>query len=376
MADNRKYGINPLLISLITGLDISEIPENPAASMLPGSNRQIIAKKMSKIPREYPENVHRLVCTCCGYNGAYDLGLIMIDPQKYQSLSRDKYSEEEPESSDLLECFQATGYFRCRQCNAAGHWALPDRTKTAFYFGSMASLIFPSRDLSKQKFTYGVFALTDGSQHRWSTDAEKHYLNKLAEHPEDAFIWNRLANSYLKGGRPDLAAVALEESIKIDPGQMESCYSLGRMLFDAGEADMAERYIRQTLICAHRYDRMKAEDMRIMLTSSLQMFLDIHSHFEKFLSALPKAYDMLSSGETLDESGTIVFTDLTIYPDEPESFYPLAEMYMGKRRDELPPETQTLYQNTCVTVNATGKTPVLSGGKSKNKSGEKKKRKR
>jgi tetratricopeptide (TPR) repeat protein len=230
--------------------------------------------------------------------------------------------------------------------------------------------------MSKQKFSYGVLTLTDGSQHRWSTDAEEHYLKKLAEHPDDAFNWNRLANSYLKGGRPDLAAVALEESIKIDPGQMESLYSLGRMLFDADEVEMAGRRIRQTLICAHRYDRMKAEDMRIMLTSSLQFFLDIHNDFEKFLSALPKASDMLSSGETLDESGAIIFTDLTIYPDEPESFYPLAEMYMGKRRDELPPEAQTLYQNTCVTANAAGKTPVLSGGKSKKKSGKKKKRKR
>ncbi|MDD3894885.1 MAG: hypothetical protein PHU36_07685 [Syntrophomonadaceae bacterium] len=44
-------------------------------------------------------------------------------------------------------------------------------------------------------------------------------------------IWNRLA-SYLKGGRPDLVAVALDASLKIDPGQMGTCYSLGRMLIN------------------------------------------------------------------------------------------------------------------------------------------------
>jgi len=69
MAINRKYGINPRLISLITGKDLSEIPDSPTASKLPGHYGRIVAKKMDNFPREFPKNVHSLICTsraACG----------------------------------------------------------------------------------------------------------------------------------------------------------------------------------------------------------------------------------------------------------------------------------------------------------------------
>jgi tetratricopeptide (TPR) repeat protein len=376
MAVNRKYGINPRLISLITGQNLSEIPESPTASMLPGSYGQIIAKKINKIPLEYSENIHLLTCTRCGYNGKYNLGLVVIDHKKYQNMNQGKFEDEGNESPSLLECFQATGYFRCRQCNAAGYWEFPNQTKIAFYLGSISAVIFHEEDLSKQRFAYGAMVLADGSRHRWATDIEEHYLNKLTEHPEDAFTWNRLANSYLKGGRPDLAAVAFEESLKIDPGQAESLYSLGKLLYDAGENEAAVRYLCQTLIYAQRYDRMKAEDMRDMLTVTLQILFDIHNDIEKLLSALPTASEILPPGENLGKLDAIVHMDLDIYPDDPSSFYPLAEMYMGKRLNELPPEAQTLYKNAFVNVKNSGKMFTHPKEKRKKKTGKKKKRKK
>jgi predicted TPR repeat methyltransferase len=64
-------------------------------------------------------------------------------------------------------------------------------------------------------------------------------LNKLSGQPEDSFTRNRLANSYLKGGRPDLTAVAFEQSLKIGPAQMESLYTLGKIRHEAGEDEAA-----------------------------------------------------------------------------------------------------------------------------------------
>ncbi|MFA4885940.1 MAG: hypothetical protein WC601_09235 [Desulfotomaculaceae bacterium] len=45
--------------------------------------------------------------------------------------------------------------------------------------------------------------------------------------------------------------MALEQSLKIDPVQMESLYSLGKILHEAGEDEAAVRYLRQALINAH-----------------------------------------------------------------------------------------------------------------------------
>ncbi|NLI11338.1 tetratricopeptide repeat protein [Pelotomaculum propionicicum] len=369
MAINKKYGINPRLISLITGKDLSEIPDSPTASMLPGHYGRIVARKMDKFSREFPKNVHSLTCTSCNHKGNYDLGLVVIDNKKLKNLSQDKSIDGEIESPSIMDCIQATGYFRCRQCNAAGYWKFSAKTEMAFYIGSISAAIFDNKDASKQLFTYGVLNLADGSRHRWATDAEEHYLNKLAGQPEDSFTWNRLANSYLKGGRPDLAAVAFEQSLKIDPAQMESLYSLGKILHEAGEDEAAARYLRQVLINAKRYGRMKAEDMRDMLTSTMEYLLIIYDDFEKFLSALPKAQDMLLPGETLSDSCAIGFMDLTIYPDDYKSFYPLAEMYMGKRRDELADRT------FCKSISKADKNLLFPEGRREKKSGKKKKKK-
>lgn len=123
----------------------------------------------------------------------------------------------EIESPGIMDCIQATGYFRCRQCNAAGYWKFSAKTEIDFFFGSIAAAIFDNKDASKQSFSYGVLNLADGSRHRWATDIEEHYLDKLAGQPEDSFTWNRLANSYLKGGRQDLGAVAFEQKNRFKP---------------------------------------------------------------------------------------------------------------------------------------------------------------
>jgi len=370
MAINRKYGINPRLISLITGKDLSEIPDSPTASKLPGHYGRIVAKEMDNFPREFPENVHSLICTSCNYKGNYDLGMVAIDHEKLKNLRQNKSMDGEIASPSIMDCIQATGYFRYRQCNAAGCWKLSGKTEIDFYFGSFAAAIFYNKDAGKQSFTYGVLSLVDGSRHRWATDVEEYYLNKLAGQPADSFTWNRLANSYLKGGRHDLAAVAFEQSLKIDPAQVESLYSLGRILHEAGEDEAAVEYLHQALINAGRYERMKAEDMRDMLTSAMECLLEIYEDFEIFFSDLPKAQDMLLPGETPGSSYAFKSMDLTICPDDYKSLYPLAEMYIGKHRDKL--ADGTFYKS----ISKMDKNPLFPEEVREKRSGKKKKKKK
>jgi len=164
--------------------------------------------------------------------------------------------------------------------------------------------------------------------------------------------------------------VAFEQSLKIDPAQAESLYSLGRILHEAGGDEAAVEYLRQALICAGRYERMKAEDMRDMLTSAMEYLLEIYEDFEIFFSNLPKAQDMLLPGEPLSSSYIFKFMDLTICPDDYKSLYPLAEMYMGKHRDQL--ADGTLYKS----ISKTDKNLLFSEGRQEKKSGKKKKRKK
>jgi len=81
----RRNGINPLLISVVTGQDLREIPANPTGKYLPGKYAQIVSKALAHIPKPSPGKRLKLTCTECGQSGQYDVGLIAFDPEKYLS---------------------------------------------------------------------------------------------------------------------------------------------------------------------------------------------------------------------------------------------------------------------------------------------------
>ena len=114
----RKYGINPLLISMVTSQELAEIPESPSARYLPGKYGKTIYKMLVDIPKSLAGNKYKLTCTQCGNNGVYDLGLIAFDTENYSKM-------KVLDDSNWSQKYQFTGYFRCKHCNAAGSWKLP-----------------------------------------------------------------------------------------------------------------------------------------------------------------------------------------------------------------------------------------------------------
>jgi thioredoxin-like negative regulator of GroEL len=66
-----------------------------------------------------------------------------------------------------------------------------------------------------------------------------------------------------------------KESIKHDPCQMESHYSLGKILLEAGAKDAAALHLRRMLLSARDYDHLSPLAMRELLTDALFMLLDI-----------------------------------------------------------------------------------------------------
>ncbi len=332
--------INPELISLITGQ--KSVKDKPTVSMLPGAYARKVAKGANRIPWGHKPNQHELICGHCGRKGKYDLGLIRYDAERWKA---DYERWEQAEKRDAMvgstDYIQATGYFRCKECNGAGDWK---PASSLFWLGLMTAVI-QAGEPGKSGYAVGKIVLFDGSIHRWGTDAEEHFLNRLRASPEDAYLWNRLGNMYFKGGRPELATVAFEQSLQVDPTQVESLWSLGSFLSLIGESEAASRYLRLMLVHAAGYRQLADEDLREILARGLHRLYRLHAGSRETIPFLPSlaessaghAFKELAATVERGEVDTAVVKNLKLQIDDWESFLPLAEMYMGERRREVPP---------------------------------------
>jgi len=339
----RKNGINPLLISIVTNKDLSEIPPSPPESMLPGVYAKQVCKNLGSMRKALPERKHKLTCVACGRNGQYNLGLMAFDLAKYLSFSK---GNDKSDQSAWASSIQFSGYFRCHYCNS-GCWQLPNQTKTMLQIAVMGhALALKAKIKKEEEIVVGRFTTFDGESFFWATEVEEHFLHKLSKEPDNAWIWDRLGNIYIKGGRLDLAVVAFEESIKQDPCQMESHYSLGKILLEAGAKDAATLHLRRVLLTARDYDHLTPLAMRDLLTDALFMLFDILSDLNKLVEFIPKGNEFSNeSPESCHDQKpvTVHFMDIDISVDEFEGMYPLAELYMGKHQKKLAPDVQTLY---------------------------------
>jgi hypothetical protein len=313
--------INPLLINLLKHENL-KVDDSPTVSMLPGKYAQLIIKNRKSVTPLIEENYHMLTCKSCGRKGKYDVGLLVMNV------------EEEEAPTGASRHIQMTGYFRCKHCNAAGDWELP----SSIYLQSIVGVLPIG---SSKKSSVGKSLLFDGSWHLYTTDAEAYLLRKLEENPHDAFVWNRLGNLYNKGNRPELAASVFEHSISVDPSQVESHFTLGDLLRQIDRLPEAGFHFRQMLIHAESYKKLPALKLRNMLANGIGHLFLIHEQTNGDIPFTPSIEEGLGSRlrETLM---TFLEVPLEIDPDDVESFFPLAEIYMGNRAKEIPSYNRTL----------------------------------
>jgi hypothetical protein len=315
--------INPLLIKQLTDQENSTVPDFPTTSLLPGTYVETILKNKKSLTPIIEENYQMLTCKSCGRKGKYDVGMLVVNV--------DKQSKTDPMSDSI----QTTGYFRCKHCNAAGNWELP----TTLHMLAMTSVL----PMGRKRSVVGKNLLFDGSWHRYSTDAEEYLLDLLKKNPQDSFVWNRLGNLYHKGNRPELAVSVFEHSLKIDPGQAESHFTLGDMLSQISDLPNSGYHFRQMLLSAEAYKKMTAEKLREMLANGLRLLFLMSDHTSGEVPFLPTSDEIKASARkdhSLNEK--MVEIELEIFPDDVESFFPLAEMYMGIRAKEIPLRNRTL----------------------------------
>ncbi|TCP19935.1 tetratricopeptide repeat protein [Scopulibacillus darangshiensis] len=323
--------INPLLVEAL-GCNNGDAgsPNDYNLSSLRGKTAAKIAANMDSIEKSVEPNIHRLKCLDCGKKGEYDIGEVFINIEDHN------INKEDP----IDHYLQCTGYFRCKHCNSAGNWEIPNNMLQEVTFALPLLTVNPDFG----HYSIGKSQAFDGSMHRYSTDTENHILKKIMTEGQNAYYWNRLGNIYKQGRRPDLAAVAFEQSIRIDNDQLESHYSLGNLLIEIGRLKEARAHFQRVLRTAHTYNELKAESLRDFVSSALQQLFYISDGAESFLSSLPTRENILEEHEGIG-IGEGLEIDLELIPDELESFYPLAEVYMGQNAKKLPLKKRMLkYQ--------------------------------
>lgn len=318
-----KLNVNPLLLTALTKRCLEDISPTPSVSDLPGRYVQVVCENNKSAPRAFPKNTQMLRCGNCKKKARYDVGHISINVNAFQ---KDK-------TKDLDKHIQSTGYFRCKTCNSAGNWELTPEYQMMI----LSALVTLTSGIEDELFSTAENQLFDGSSHRYSTDAEEHLLHKLPNHEEDAFLWNRLGNLYFKGGRADLAVAAFEHSLSIDPLQAESFYSLGMILEDI-EPAVAANFYHKLLISASSYTKMDAKALRDLLSISIRNLVHLNSASNGEISVipLPEDYDELCIEVPNSKDSQLMILNGFIDTGDINTFYPLAELFMGKRRDELP----------------------------------------
>ncbi|WP_400243822.1 hypothetical protein AB3U99_21705 [Niallia sp. JL1B1071] len=305
--------INPLLVQVLSN---EEVKENiPTISSVPGKYVREMFNQIKAINPISVVNHQTLTCTSCGRKGKYDVGMIVVNVDK--------------KDGNMSDNIQTTGYYRCKHCNAAGNWELP---QSMLFQALTAALPLGDKGIS----LVGKNLLFDGSWHKHATDAEEYLLHLIQENPNDSYLWNRLGNIYRTGNRPELATSAYEHSIAIDPKQVESHYTLGLLLLDIKDYLNAGYHIRQSLLYAEGYKKLEAMQLREMLAIGLQSLLIIHYNSEGSVPFIPTEEERQATGRFSSSNGyDSIEIELDIDPNEISTFYPLAEMYMGIRAKEI-----------------------------------------
>ncbi|TWH46655.1 tetratricopeptide repeat protein [Sporomusa sp. KB1] len=326
MEKYQKYGINPLLISVATGQDVVNLSPRPTVAMLPGKYSKLVYKHIKTVNAEFPENSLRLTCKKCDKSGDYDLGTIV-------------FSTDVTEPRKEVDRFQALGYFRCKHCNAAGEWELSPRIQTMLAAKMAAATISSLNGTDRPDgIILGEAIIDRVFLPRWGSDAESYFLKKLSETPDNAYLWNRLGNTYYRGKRPELAVFAHEQALVKDAGQVESHYSIGKILIECGELEKASEHLRQAVEFSHQYKYMTAYDLREIIVGALEILLTIYKQSDNKINMLPKPNEQAITQLTKNQIAATAMLDFEIEYNSRETLYPLAEVYLGERRNELLPE--------------------------------------
>lgn len=331
------YQISPLLVSVLLDRPLADLPARLTPSMLPGRYTKEVLKRRKSWAPILPRNVHWMRCTACGYRGQYDLKTMALDPAAV--------AQGPPGSA----AFQATGYFRCKQCNGAGAWE-EDPLLHLFLIAQLLGASMakePDSDPNPLVMLAGV-DLFDGTKPRWATDAEEHLLGLIQSGRGNAgFLWNRLGNVYLRGGRRDLAACAFERSILLDAAQFESLGSLGYILEGSGDWLQASHLYLRAIAAARAYRHLDHSALRELLAEFMHKVANLHMLHpdEVRFTPSPADYEAVGLPWAAGEGGRRNVSQHRVDLDDASTFLPVADLLLGEDHESAKPQRKKVGRN-------------------------------
>ncbi|WP_026703213.1 hypothetical protein [Salibacterium aidingense] len=331
--------INPALYELLAEDTLPEDVVLPESSRLPGRYVQEVTAHLKNMPRFFRRNRHMLTCRQCGHRAKYNIGQPLLD---YSEIDTSQLITQEMTAADKV---QFPFYFRCENCNTAGEWDWSERLEKSVYLGVLGNAENPDDPSIPVN---GESRLFDDYKPTWTTDGEEHLLHYLRKDPENAFLWYKLGILYYKGHRADLAAAALEQAVKLAPDHTEALYTLAQIL-DTVNLEASRFYFVQVLLSVHRYAELDPLMLRDVAAHSLWELEAMKKAGTG--SAFPTAEDAASIGsgalqDFLSLSDNEIWEKLEHFQNEETmlaSFYPLAELFLGSRIEELEEKEQTWH---------------------------------
>ena len=231
--------------------DLHSLARRPAAS----EKKRCEVKRNEALPFRRQDDLV-LICGSCEKSGRYPIGTVFVDPSGI---------DEGP----FEDAVSFTGYFRCASCDAPGPWKFPVESKLQL----MSLLSHPRLGEMDCPIQLGRLHLFDKTPIRYVTDGEEYLKRLIAAEPASAYLWNRLGNLYLGGGRKDLARPAFEKSLELDGSHLESLHSLGQMLFEEGEWPRSAPLLQKVVKVAWKHKDLEREMLRGMVRTAFQSLI-------------------------------------------------------------------------------------------------------
>jgi len=89
---------------------LSDIPESPSASHLPGALTKLINRNRKKFEAYSEPNKQTLICGHCGRQGQYDLGQILFDlEQQGRDIEKSIRTDSAAIDGDIVQTFSSNG---------------------------------------------------------------------------------------------------------------------------------------------------------------------------------------------------------------------------------------------------------------------------
>lgn len=228
-----------------------------------------------------------LECGSCGHRARYDVGTVLLTSEESDAAIVPGNSTGE------LVCF--TDYFHCELCDAADAWKL---TKVACRYLRRQRAV-AALGLSGAGVYPALPVLFDGTICRSPAWGEDYLRARIAESPNDFFLYNRLGNLLSNVDFVDDAIEAYDQALALNPKDSDSHLSLGRFAEEDDELEEAILHYQLALRFASHCDHIPPDVLRAIVRESLERLFDLHdpedgADFIPGIEPIPEIADELS----------------------------------------------------------------------------------